>query len=54
MVFAALGLLSVELWLAFAVTVLLALRLHRALQLSDRLVAATVRPRPQRRSYPVR
>lgn len=54
MVVVALGLLSVELWLTVAVTILLALRLHRAFQLSERLIAATAWPRPQHRSYPVR
>lgn len=54
MINAALGLLSVGLWLTYLATILLALRLHHGLQPSDRLVAALARPRPQRRSDPVR
>ncbi|MDT5365945.1 MAG: hypothetical protein QOC62_376 [Mycobacterium sp.] len=49
MFIAALGLLSVELWLTYLATVLLALRLQRGLQFSDRLVAALAKPRPQYR-----
>lgn len=49
MTIAALGLLSVELWLTCVATVLLALRHHRAFQVSDRVVAALARPRGQSR-----
>jgi len=49
MVTAALDLLSVGLWLTYLATILLALRLHRGLQLGDRLVAVLARPRPQHR-----
>lgn len=49
MTIAALGLLSVELWLTCLATVLLALRLHRAFQMSDRLVAILARRRGQSR-----
>lgn len=44
-----LSLLSDSLWLTFLATSVLALRLFRGLQYSDRLVAAKVRPRSQRR-----
>ena len=40
MVIATLGTLSVGLWLTYLATILLALRMHRTLQVSDRLVAA--------------
>lgn len=49
MINAALSLLSLGLWLTYLTTVLLALRLHRGLQLGDRLVAVLARPRPQHR-----
>ena len=50
MVIAALGLLSVELWLTCLATVLLALHLHRAFRVNDRLVAALARPNRQSRA----
>lgn len=49
MVIAALGVLSVELWLTYLATILLALRMHRTLQVSDRLVAALSKRGSQQR-----
>ena len=44
MLMPALGLFSVDLWLTYLVTVLLALRLGRALRFGDQVVAVLARP----------
>ena len=54
MVIATLGILSVELWLTYLATILLALRMHRTLQVSDRLVAALSKRRSQQRQSDLR
>jgi hypothetical protein len=45
MLTAAIGPLSVEFWLIYLATVLVALRLHRAFELNHRLIAAVARRR---------